>query len=96
MDDETMFADTASTQLDTASTFVDQASIKHDNLYFYPPRAVNEYFVGRAKELKALEFDLLATKTAESQQQAVLAVIGIGGSGKTELAAKFAHDHREK
>jgi len=54
----------------------------------------NPHFIGREKELADLRAHLLADSTALIGQP-VQAVYGLGGVGKTELAAEYAHRYRE-
>ena len=54
----------------------------------------NPHFVGRERELADLESCLMQGSTALIGQP-VQALYGLGGIGKTELAAEYAHRHRE-
>ncbi len=53
----------------------------------------NPHFIGRENELTALRKHLLTDSTALIGQ--VQAIIGLGGVGKTELAAEYAHRYRD-
>src|ERR1022692_1937943 len=54
----------------------------------------NPHFVGREKELAELRAYLVADSTALIGQP-VQALYGLGGVGKTELAAEYAHRYRD-
>jgi len=53
----------------------------------------NPHFTGRAKELAELRRTLAGTSTAVIGQPA-LPLFGLGGVGKTEIAAEYAHEYR--
>jgi DNA replication protein DnaC len=52
--------------------------------------ALNEFFYGRLRELKDLEYSILEC------QQKFTAITGFGGVGKTSLVKRFASIHRSK
>ena len=54
----------------------------------------NTNFIGRENELESLRACLLSGSTALIGQS-VQTVFGLGGMGKTELAAEYAHRHRQ-
>ncbi|MCC5643160.1 tetratricopeptide repeat protein [Nostoc sp. CHAB 5824] len=60
----------------------------HQNI---PPAVPFEKFVGREAELQNLHQQLQA-----SRQVAIVAVAGMGGVGKTELATQYAKQHLQK
>ncbi len=63
-------------------------NLKNNSLASIPdelPPAASPYFVGRTKELTALESHF------KSKGQSIMAVQGMGGSGKSQLAAEYAH-----
>jgi hypothetical protein len=66
------------------------------NEYFMPPCPVSLSFTGREKEIEALHnaFHIGHAESFEWQRRFVLC--GLGGSGKTQIAAKYAQDNRHR
>jgi tetratricopeptide (TPR) repeat protein len=62
------------------------------NRHFLLPRSVKKYYTGRAKELAKLK---VAFSQSNSPSQKTFVIFGLGGSGKTEFAIKFAEDTRQ-
>ena len=54
----------------------------------------NPHFTGRDKELADLRRQLVTASTAVIGQPPI-PLYGLGGVGKTEIAAEYAHRHRE-
>ncbi|KAK8208948.1 hypothetical protein M8818_003911 [Zalaria obscura] len=60
------------------------------------PRTSNTLFTGRDAILDSMNKALLAPRTTSSETlRRVFVLLGIGGSGKSEVAVKFAEMHRE-
>ena len=60
------------------------------------PRATNSLYTGRKElsELLAQKFSFdLATPP---KQQRTFVIVGLGGTGKSEVCLKFAEDHRDE
>src|SRR5436190_198597 len=55
------------------------------------PFAHNPLFVGREEELRALAHRLRAGETSAVGEMQLAAASGLGGIGKTQLAAEFVH-----
>ena len=58
-----------------------------------PPR--NRYFAGRIKEIQELKSILKVEETSNEKKVRVAAVCGLGGIGKTSLAAEYAHQMKD-
>jgi hypothetical protein len=68
---------------------------KAANEYFMPPCPVSADFIGRDKVLDTLTTAFHESgNTSSSEQQKRFVLYGLGGSGKTQLAAKYAQDNR--
>jgi tetratricopeptide (TPR) repeat protein len=62
------------------------------NRHFLLPRSAKKYYTGRNKELSKLKS---AFSQNSSPTQKSFVIFGLGGSGKTEFAIKFAEDTRQ-
>jgi tetratricopeptide (TPR) repeat protein len=62
------------------------------NRHFLLPRSAKKYYTGRDKELAKLK---AAFSQNTSPAQKCFVIYGLGGSGKTEFAIKFAEDTRQ-
>jgi hypothetical protein len=62
------------------------------NKHFLLPRSAKKYYTGRNKELSKLKS---AFSQNNSPTQKSFVIFGLGGSGKTEFAIKFAEDTRQ-
>jgi primosomal protein N' len=61
------------------------------------PRPVNTFFTGRKRVLKMLReifCDNIQHEINDKQRRFV--IIGIGGTGKSEVCLKFAEENRER
>lgn len=68
------------------------------NEHFMVSRRPNPLFTGREVELKKLN-QALCPSLLTSEPTAgprIYVIHGMGGSGKSEIAIKFAHDNRSK
>ncbi|RYC54038.1 hypothetical protein CHU98_g12170 [Xylaria longipes] len=63
------------------------------NTHFVIGRPVRSYFTGRERQLARLE---AAFRDPTQLSQLRFVIYGLSGSGKTELAFKFADDHRHR
>ena len=63
------------------------------NQHFVIPRQVRTYYTGREAQLGKLE---AAFRDPTLPTQQVFVIYGLSGSGKTELAFRFAEEHRHK
>ena len=61
-------------------------------------RRVNPVFTGREKEIKDLQQSLTPSHATDLQAigSKVYVIHGLGGSGKSEVALKFAYENRAK
>jgi GTPase SAR1 family protein len=57
--------------------------------YFYPEDFAGAIFVGRDDELRSLHTLL------QQSERVAIAAVGMGGIGKTTLARRYVHQHRE-
>jgi hypothetical protein len=64
------------------------------NEYLLVPHTVSQHFTGRHEMLQVLKDKLVPNRIVKDQRRFVL--YGLGGSGKTQMSLKFAHDHEEK
>ncbi|KAK8046223.1 hypothetical protein PG996_014287 [Apiospora saccharicola] len=63
------------------------------NKHFVIVRAVKTYFTGREVQLDKLE---AAFSEPTQPRQQIFVIFGLSGTGKTELAFKFAHGYRDR
>ncbi|KAF2829587.1 hypothetical protein CC86DRAFT_437443, partial [Ophiobolus disseminans] len=63
------------------------------NQHFIVPRRVRAYYTGRIAQLATLE---VAFRDPTLPTQQVFVIYGLSGSGKTELAVRFAEEYRHK
>ncbi|NCR40005.1 MAG: tetratricopeptide repeat protein [Microcystis aeruginosa W13-11] len=61
---------------------------------FYVPYPRNPYFTGREGELDAIYSFFVSSKNSSSVRS--LALVGMGGSGKTQLAIEYAYRYSEQ
>ena len=67
------------------------------NEFYRVPRSVNSQFTGREELCRQLQVTCLPPPVSQAQKvQKVFVLHGLGGAGKTQIALKFAQDHREK
>lgn len=67
---------------------------EHFNKYYLIPHDVTALFTGRNDVSTLLKMHCLPSSSPKQQHRFVLH--GLGGSGKTQVALKFAQDHRER
>lgn len=60
------------------------------------PRAASRLYTGRQELGERLAQMLSFDPSAPSIQQRTFVIIGIGGTGKSEVCLKFAEDHRDE
>lgn len=70
--------------------------IELTNEYFEVPVKGNPNFTGRNDIRKMLNDSLIADRRLYSKIQQRYVLYGLGGSGKTQISLKFAHDNRNK
>lgn len=67
------------------------------NKHFELPFDVSPYFIGRDDICRELRDNCLPSEDLSAPNpQKRFVLYGLGGSGKTQLALKFASDHRER
>lgn len=66
------------------------------NEHFVVSRRLNPLFTGREEELVRLKQALCPSLSANVQNKIpkIYIIYGMGGAGKSEVALKFAHEHR--
>ena len=67
----------------------------HDNEYFEVPLDSNRNYVERSSITNQLEDLLEPAKTMKAPVAVRVVLYGLGGAGKTELAARFAECHQK-
>lgn len=67
------------------------------NDFYLVPRSASSKFTGREELCRQLEETCLPPPVSQAQKEQKRFVLhGLGGAGKTQIALKFAQDHREK
>jgi hypothetical protein len=66
------------------------------NEFFQVPTSLNPCFTGRNVIRSKMKDSLMAAKNTTEKVQKRFVLYGMGGSGKTQLALKFAHDHKKR
>ena len=67
------------------------------NEHFYPPCTVSMDFIGQEEIMEALQNAFEPEdQTSLSKQQKRFVIYGIGGSGKTQISAKYAQSNRQQ
>ena len=68
----------------------------HHNPHFMVSRQQNPLFTGRQDDLEKIQKALcpLDPKDKQNTKANVFVLYGMGGAGKSEVALKFAYDHR--
>ncbi|KAK6528137.1 hypothetical protein TWF281_009388 [Arthrobotrys megalospora] len=71
---------------------------KHFNLHYEVPNNVSTHFTGRLDILEDMNRNILSFEDGNgpSKSQRRFVLYGLGGSGKTQIALKFAEENREK
>jgi hypothetical protein len=69
------------------------SSIKVKNEFYVVPHSSSTHFTGRNGIREQLSDSLLSYRTSKAQQ--IFILYGLGGSGKTQIALKFAEDNRD-
>ena len=62
--------------------------------FYVVPHSTSTHFTGRNEVRKKLSDSLLSYQTSKTQQ--IFVLYGLGGSGKTQIALKFAEDNRDR
>ena len=66
-------------------------------MYFEVPFNLSSTFIGRGDICEELRITCLPSeKVSPHKSQRRFVLFGLGGSGKTQVALKFASDHRER
>lgn len=68
----------------------DRAALPHGSVM---PLRRNRHFVGRKQQLKRIAENFRAGDTTTTREVPVVAISGLGGVGKTQLASEFVHCH---
>ncbi|CAN9183366.1 unnamed protein product [Alternaria alternata] len=75
----------------TAEETIREASGRVPTPAYCIPFLKNPYFVGRQKELRLLQQKLMADEECQK-----LSIVGLGGTGKTQMALQFAYSVKER
>lgn len=67
-----------------------------ENQIWLLSRKSNPLFTGRKSVLQMLKSELLPVAQEHSDSQRVFSLSGLGGSGKSEVAIKFAEENRDR
>jgi signal recognition particle GTPase len=70
------------------------SDVKVKNEFYVVPHASSTHFMGRNDIREQLSESLLPFGASKVQQRFIL--YGLGGSGKTQIALKFAEDNRDR
>jgi len=65
-----------------------------ENEHFIVSQIENPNFTGRSDIRQLLHKSLLKDRRMRKQNQDRFVLYGMGGSGKTQICVRFAHDHR--
>lgn len=60
------------------------------------PRAASRLYTGRVELGKRLAQMLLFDPSTPPIQQRIFVIVGVGGTGKSEVCLKFVEDHRDE
>jgi hypothetical protein len=66
------------------------------NEYFQVPTILNPHFTGRQIIRSKMRENLMVEQASLEKRQKRFVLFGIGGSGKTQVSLKFAHDYRKR
>lgn len=66
------------------------------NEHYYPPRAVSIDFQGQVTAMKQLEAAFNPQSWSPITGQKRFVIYGVGGSGKTEMACKYAQNNKDR
>ncbi|RYN52006.1 hypothetical protein AA0117_g13375 [Alternaria alternata] len=75
----------------TAEEVIREASGRVPTPTYYIPFLKNRYFVGRQDELRVLQQKLMVDQDCQK-----LSIVGLGGTGKTQVALQFAYSVKER
>jgi len=67
-----------------------------ENEHFIVSQLENPNFTGRSDIRHRLYNTLIKNRHMRKQSQDIFVLYGLGGSGKTQVCLKFAHDHRNQ
>ena len=73
-----------------------EIEVPEKNEHCILPDKLNALFTGRNEIRQRLQDCLLPDRYARAREQQRFVLFGLGGSGKTQLALRFASDHKEK
>jgi hypothetical protein len=73
---------------------VQKAVVKNE--FYHVPKMLNPWFTGRNDIRSLVKEALIAERYTTDNQQKRYVLFGMGGSGKTQITLKFAHDHRKR
>ena len=87
---------TTSEQLQDLEKQVAKLSVAHEKVpYLFMLSDRNEWFSGRESELDNLHSHLQISDDVNEPKVQIASVCGLGGSGKTSIAAEYAHRWKE-
>lgn len=70
--------------------------VESNNAHWLMPRNVNTFFTGRTEILNRLQHELCPSRPHREVKQRRFVLVGMGGSGKSEVCLKFAEENRER